>query len=920
MGLTDYRFNPNSFSAVRVAVLTIATFASPDADRMGLLKWCSEYLAPFEVAAQQPGSITKADLKDLKKKGLKEIQNLIKTGTGRYSDLLKLEPDRARAINIAMTLARWPEWFIHPESYLTEVAEHLWDHRDEINAITYYEPDADGNMQRICPYDPKIPVDPMHLYDTMRDQAPAIEEFCHRENINSAITVEDVIGVLEDIKRECEYPGYHDLFEQGFFKSIENIRGHAADIRTAMRMYKAGKATSSMFGRSESRSVLSDDVAIMHMLKTCGWPKNSCPNVLSNIFSTQLSAVALKPQPGQIPIDRNFEYFDTAPGLGPALKIRYVYNLLMEYQNYLSFLADLIKRSDEQYDSIQESYTNQMKGLRAELPSIIDAYCIDATGYSDYLFRGVYTYLLHLYRLPQDIIQDIMNIFSLPIKVGDHICPVLFGAMQGCKLLVFVMNHANRLIGIIARRLSKQKVELRHNAGDDTITLSTSQMISQETIHNEMKVFAIFNCAINPLKTAHLASDGYCDFCSKYFMRASGSDPGLVSIMGLPPKLIGKDMPSIKSFTEIFRVLDLCFTVRNPIDHVWCICRPMLSSELESGCRLPNALDRQYTLDEKIQLAKNVSYKLGGLAEEGEITVEQTAKHALIILERMILKYRFKVIGIFRVVQGIIPEDTELYKALGSVEHLGLGRILTAVADLRAAIESGIMEQQKLDDCCRLISQLDRCIVKGISISATSSTYHRLTATRDIDSLLEPDAEPNFEIIDKLSTPSDMLELALMAAISSETYCDIDQIRKYMSAKEIIHKFHNRFYQEYFGGYPNYYVEDDDGKSVKLTTKDRNVGCNRQNRYKPISDMVNPELQFVSNLLQGDKQVLRALLALEHDMGASALMDYLHLIVSDISKSMEMRFRTASREYEAELLKRKITQDAKRFLNEDHRA
>lgn len=915
MGLTDYTYNPNSFSAVRVAIIMIATFASADADRKGLVKWCSEYLAPYQNLGNQPSAWDKDKLKQLKKQGLKEMSKFILEGKGAFAPIASLEPDITRATNIAMTLARWPEWFIYPETYLTEVAEHLWDHRDEINAITFYETDENGLVQRICPYSPSIEIDHLDLYGSLRLQEDSIEEYCKSRNIDSNISVEDTIQVLQDICRENLYAQTHDSFEKGFFDSISYIRGHVNQIVTQMRMYKSGKATDNMFGKSESRSVLSDDPVIMRALKLFGWPKTSCPNVLSNIFHTETKAVALSMQPGQIPVDKTFDYFDTAPGLGPAMKIRYVFNLIMEYQNYLSFLADLIKQADELCDPVQEAYTNQMLGLRGELSSIVDAYCIDATGYSDYLFRGIYSYILKLYGMPDDLIVDIMNIFSLPIKVGDHLCEVKFGAMQGCKLLVFVMNHANRLIGIIARRLSKQKVDSRHNAGDDTVTVSMSSIIQPETIANEMKVFAIFNCAINPLKTAHLHTDGYFDFCSKYFMSVKELPKGVVSISGIPPKLIGKDMPSIKSFTEIFRVLDVTATERNPIIHVWNICKPLLSSELEAGCKLPNALDKRYTLEEKERLALNVSYKLGGLAEDGSVSVQQTAAHALLLLERMLIKYRFEASGIFRVVQGVIPEGTELYQALGTVEHMALSKILDAVEQLRTAIDTDMIDQQDLDKCCKIITQLDRCIIKGLSISSTSSTYHRITATRDIDNLLEPDIKPDFSMLEKITSPADIIELAVMTAISAETYCDVDQIRRYMRAKDIIHQNRDRFYTQTFGGYTNYYVRDDDDKSVKLTTVDRNVGCNKSGRYKSYDEMQNQDLKFVSGLLMGNKEALRGFIELQNSVGSHVLMDCLHALISNLSKTMQNRMLRRCREYEKNMLIDTLQKQAKDFFD-----
>lgn len=895
----DYTSDPNQFDAARVAILVIATFASADCDRSKALHGLYTWLQAYQTALPNP---TKKQLKDIKKAGKKQLTSLIKTGhcsNEGFQEIFDAEPAQTRALCMIMTAVRWPEWYIYPESYLHQIADEMDEHLSEINAITYY--DEDG--KRICPYDPAGLVNDADLYGTMRAQSKAIEDYCWQNHISSNITVEDVIRELEQFRADITSPLFQpDEYERGFVRVVRELRRRAPQIAADMMLYKSGNATAHMFGLSESRSVISDDPAIMKSLKMLGWSKDSCPNVLANLFHLSYPTLGLKPQPGQINCPNvNGECFDVAAGLGPALKIRYVFNIAIEVQNFLSFLSKEIKDLDERYDYSQEAYVNQMKGFREQMPLIQDAYCVDSTGYSDYLFRGVYRYLLELYGLPQECIDDIMTVFGFPLKIKGKLYPVKFGAMQGCKLLVFIMNHANRLFGIIARRLGAA-IDWRHNAGDDVTSISYSKF-EQKDMMIELKVFAMFNCAINYEKTAWLQQDGYFDFCSKYFYMHNGH---LEGISGIPPKLVGKEMLSIKSFTEIFRVLKVSCVERNPIRDIWPIAFKLLRPEFELGTELPNAIGEDLTVDQKVKLALDLPFMLGGLCEDGEIAVEDQAKHACIVLERLLNNYHFRAEGVFRVLQNLEDvKGTELYIALGSVQRQGIAKIVECIEVMSRARDREAVTPEELESAVEYVSKLDRCIIKGISVSNTSSTYHRVTAKRDIDTFIT-DLDKPTELVDSVSKPSDMIEMALLLeAASQSSFTDVDQLRIYIQCQQALARVGDRLYQRTYGCYTNWYITDDDGKDVKLTTAKRDIGCNRLGNFKAKDNIINPDVKLIAFYLDGQSQAL-------HDL-QYVINGYLS------SRSWRARFRpllkNIQRDYQ-ESCKRAITKQMQKQLEE----
>lgn len=859
----DYDSNPNIFDVKRVSTLIASTFVSDPSTMAGLINHIEKFLHRFdEMQYNWPTS------KQLKKLKSKLFENVGKIARGmaescnipEFKSIADIEHDRQRMLNIIVTLARWPEWFLYPESYLRDIADNMDEHLAEINAITFYE---DG--ERICPYNPDIKPSYTNLQNDIKSQEQYIEEFASKHGLpDNLFSIDDLIHELDKIHLEYTSPLYRpDDFERGFVNSIAYIRRNIGKINIIMDRIADGEAISDDFGRSESRSVLSEFDRLIQTLNQLGFKKTSIPAVLANIFHGKYQHIQMKEQEGQIILDVDLQYFDVAPGLGPGMKIRYVFNIHVEIQNLLSSLADLIKEADTKYDIEAESYLDQLGSINNNMHLITDAYCIDAIGYSDYLIRTAYDYILRLYGISDFNRQQIMSILGSPLKIKQLFYEVLFGSMQGCKLLVFIMNHANRLIGILAKRLNKKrdyKDRGRSEAGDDTYAYLMGGIWNEEEIFLEMKVFMCFNCPTNMSKYAWLHKDGYFDYCSKYYTLKDWNNPdnGIMYIGGLPPKLIGKQFLSIKSFSEIFKFTRNCKGVRNSINFIVQANASTLYSEWTIGLDLPNIMGETVDLLTKVKRAKQVSYLLGGLAEHEDKDWLKTAKHARILLEKLLVKYRFQAEGVYLVIHKLGIADTELGKALGSVERLSLAEIMHSIKVLRESEDGVIYDKEEIEKACNLINRLERNIIKGLSISSTSSTYHRVTTTKDIDSFIDDDAEET-PLVNSIDNPNNILELSLLINNFAQTeYTQVDNMKHHIRCMIAYNQIRHRISTINRFGYVNYYAEDDDGMLIKLTTENRldYSSYTSGGKYKHPDLIQNAYLKIFNEYLSGDYKTI----------------------------------------------------------------
>jgi hypothetical protein len=776
------------------------------------------------------------------------------------SKLSKATDSRETNLQLMFSFADSPKFLIYKESDLHNMADKIEDHISEINAITYFNEDG----SRICPYDPDSYHRDTDLAGTLYAQRENIKQFMIASVDDDSPTadqekrfyedhtykiVDSITHIIDGICKDIE--GYNvglyapTVLEKGFFDSCLYIRNYATRVGQRMRDYANGNASAEQFTLSESKSPASDSENVMYILHKLGYTKPSCPAVLSNIFyNTELQKYGIQKQLGQIDFNQTIA-FHPAPGLGPAFKIRWVYSVDTGINNFLEPLAKLIQKADKIYDP-NEAYNDQLKYLLANMQDIIDAYCTDSTGYSDYLYRVIYYVLMvAFYRLDADIVDKVMQCFRIPIQIHNKVVGVEFGAMQGEKLLVFIMNHANRLMGIIADRIQndKSRIVIRPNAGDDVVkAVVAGNKFRLEDILIEMTVFACFNSPTNFSKAAWAQRDKYFDFCSKYFSMVDGS---FHCVSGVPAKKYGKEIVCISDWAETFKVLDSANQKHESCTAAFKQAIPFIQQTLSEGLRLPNIYDQHMTLEDKISNARHIPYTMGGISDN----IDDVDFSALLHLSRYKLslileKYTFNPRGLYLVVNRIMElQGTALLEAIGSVSRTNIQKIVKMI---RMCAEESISHEE-LKEINDTISSFERNIIVAMSHSRTSSTYHRLERNKDVDILFNI-KELTYD--SSIPLPESAPEsLFLLSLLTNRDYLDIDNIRNYLKISEINHKYGGLIVC--YEGVPNtntyYGIKDpSNGKIIRLYNNDDD----RYDRFEPIWNCKHEDIKFVVNTLR----------------------------------------------------------------------
>lgn len=842
----DYINDPN-WVDIPITAGKIAVILTTQEAHHIVFKPLAEALDRVDKVLRNP---TKDLCKQVKTVLIKQIDEFIKgkpVEGKTLGPISQLDLPLQTKLNLMMTVARWPEFYMVSESEMRLIGQNIEDHISEINAII---PPSNA-PDRPCPYSSDYLYDDRDCISTMKCQEQAVKEFLSAMPgyKDANITAGDIASVMQDFVRDIDLPQI-DHFERGFIQSILYIRKHSPEMIARFRNYRNGMGDFRSFSLSESKGPISDNERAMQLIHSLGFRKPTCPMILENLFHYQYPTVGIEPQQGQVLIMENGEMFFVAPGLGPAMKIRFVFNCHADIQNLLSAPANLIQSADRLFDPM-EAYNNQMGNLLPDLPMITDAFCTDATGYSDFLTRGIYEFIMrYLYRWPDDVIQAIMRALSMPVKVGKHLYPVPYGSLQGVKLLVFIMNHANRLMGIISRRLSDSGAYSRSNAGDDVECHKISGTFKEKDIMTEIAVFAYFNCPTNVSKSAWLARDGRFDFCSKHFTNA-GMSQGCYSITGIPPKIVGKQMCLISNFSEMFKVLDVSRVPHRSCLESWEILFPILEKDMKEGAMLPNRLEQDFTLERKISIAKEVFYGMGGLADYDNTTAEDMLKLARYRMSEILQRYRFDASGVFALVNSLDEtfKQTPLYRALGTVNRQGIGEIIRVMGILNSTNP----DEDDISEAIVRINNFERNIAKGTSISRNISTYHRRQPRRDTDVLLSiKDYEEGSEKLN-IPIPKDLVSGAMMmAALSGEDYTDIDNIRIWIEMQGIYAK-HPGCIVDYYVCGKTYWALVEGDKRIRLTSRDSNYRYKDNDGFKWPEDIQDPELRRLYDLISQTK-------------------------------------------------------------------
>lgn len=336
------------------------------------------------------------------------------------------------SLNLLHSLTRIPEWFLYTEKYLNEVyapsmeKEHLL----EINALALDE--------SVYPYDKNIPLSDDLIKD-LNNQEQAVlkalkEQIAEDPVANKRVTKENIIKALTKIE---DWVLYRDInvpeYAAPWVNMMRDIRSHISELELKLNQIMTSGFTVDDLTLSESVCYLNDEQ----------WAKNFVHNILhwhgkdgkgkisaliGNIFHMYYGGIHLPCTPGQINIyNKNHDmlYSKAAPGLGPGYKIRIVYSTSSEIQNISEVAAAFLRRFHS--NCYHYAYLNQTGYILDNVKRFKDVQCTDCTGYSDYLNRNVYRWLLKLMGLSDIYINMLMKILGMPVKVNSNLYPVHFG-------------------------------------------------------------------------------------------------------------------------------------------------------------------------------------------------------------------------------------------------------------------------------------------------------------------------------------------------------------------------------------------------------------------------------------------------------------------------------------------------------------
>ena len=874
--MIKYSAHPNQYNSVQCAISAVLPVFCNEGWK-SLVSDMSKLLEQIWSAipygdADSCKTIRKAMLADVTRiiKGTEPVTTVMKSWN---ASLDKAGVEGAAKLQLIFSLVDAPKFPIYKESDLHKMADDIKAHRNEINAITYFSKDG----VRICPYNPADYHDDGDLTGTINAQKDNIIQFLHdntddnaekefyRNNADRLIdeVCQQLTKIAEDYENYVAGTYEPSVLELEFFNSISYIRRRIKKCEKKMEDYCSGNATYEQFSLSESKSPISNNEHVMRIIHALGWNKSSCPAVLSNIFySSDLRTIGILKQEGQIEVDEAI-YFEPAPGLGPGFKVRWVYSIDTNINNYLTPLADLIQSADKICDP-NEAYNDQLTHLLAYLPIIKDAFCTDSTGYSDYLWVGIYRYIMRLYGMKEETIDMVMSCFRLPVRIADEYVHVEFGTFQGCKLLVFIMNHANRLMGIIADRLSDQQDCIRPNAGDDVAKIALDHCFSASDMWMEILVFACFNCPTNSSKSAWLARDGYFDFCSKYFARVGNS---VQCVSGIPSKKYGREVICIADWAESFKVLHHSQQQYTDCYKSFQLALPFIRPGLEQGCKLPNIYNIPMTVESKIDQAVNVPFTYGGLAHADDVRdlgkLIDTLKYKASLL---LNSYMYEPTGVYLLVSRLKDlAGTEIAKAIGSINHQSVQDLVKLIRML-ASPES--MDIDDLEWAKEAVAKFERNSINGQSLSRTSSTYHRLERSKDVD-LLFPIGTIDADI--GMPLPKDnACALLMVSLLTDRKYVDIDNMRRYIACMQAIAAHPGILIRYYTIGNMYYYgvLDPDNGKIIRIYENDDT----RYPDFEPIWECSN-------NQIRGLVQMLR-------DCNASSYLDIFYGVSKHVSDSV----------------------------------
>lgn len=791
--------------------------------------FCKDYktVSPIvEHFLQNYRNITPDNIKYFKDKCDRMWSEIIQTGYSsdlQLSEILSIEGLNDYTLNLIHSLTRIPEWFMYTEEYLNNnYSPDMINHLEDINALAI--------DRSIYPYNVDIPLSNDIITD-FYNQEKFVLDFIHREGIDDPIvsrkctrsSIESALKTVENwvVNLHADVPDYAKPWVYMMREIRMNIRKLNKELD---RVMTTGFEVSDLT-LSESICYLNDDKLFRDiMTNVLLWQgkdgKGKISALIGNIFHMYYKGVPIPMISGQINMyNQNMDmlFSRSAPGLGPAYKIRIVFSTSSEIQNISEICARFLRHYHK--SCYHHAYLAQTEYILANAKFFKDVQCTDCTGYSDYLNRNVYRWLMRLMGMKSNHVDMMMNILSMPVKVGDKVIPVPFGSLQGIKFLVYIMNDANALIGLIQNQLRVNKWTDRQNAGDDVYAASRDYSFSQTDLSIDIAVWLWFNCPTNMSKSAWLKRDGYWDFCKVYFSY------GGRAVTGLPPKMYNKEVLNIRDIAEIYKNFDRTgVQPLRSIEEFTSVLEPLLMSQWKEGMKLYNPIS-DLGLRDKIDVAKQISYKIGGLSSN-EPTDTERINHLIEYCYKLFAEYDLVVGDIYTwaLQQGFEGRIGEFLLQVKVARAGDFINYLKRIEDILESYQEGYVCIDDVDELEDDLESMTRIFLDSGKVSASGSTYHRLTPKRSGDTTLirhrnfiEEGLEPPYKM------PKSVFDAIALAKIAANTEKDnITRLNEYAVVASLYQKYSDEGLIEWGGGGYNQnfgtraYIRDNSGKRYRL--------------------------------------------------------------------------------------------------------
>jgi hypothetical protein len=434
-------------------------------------------------------------------------------------DLIRLIFD-----NFIHTITRIYEFPYYSDKELTDLNKNL-SISDDLNIL---------NKDK-CAYKDSLK---SNVYEDMYYQESNIKKFLSDNHIKVNFGTKEVIIAMEKLVEGIDSGEDNSDFAK-YIRAVRNENAHEK-----VKDLEINGLTAEYLMTKFSGSSLSDLKPVSELIKIFGLRR--IDNVMGNYFTPVETKIDWGNFSSTIPIKlrENLDYTKIAYGKGDCYKLRIVGQVATPFQNYISPLYEALVKCQKDFPSV--ATFDHAEKMKETINSCDDAFGIDYTGYSDFLSRNLYKWIMErLYKWDKKTVDNVMKILEFPIKIKGKDYDIPFGSMQGIRISFPFITDGNLTMSKISSILREDEDSEAKSVGDDKIVSKKKGKFSKEDIDTELAVAVFFNCIINLDKTESWSGNGTVSFCKITYDRYKRPISGLSGNSLLKEKIFINDISSI---------------------------------------------------------------------------------------------------------------------------------------------------------------------------------------------------------------------------------------------------------------------------------------------------------------------------------------------------------------------------------------